>query len=146
MCPNNDTLVIFLDVDGVLNNSLEDSQLSSFNIDNFRFLWEQLGHPKIILSSDWQRKEHLLRILQIALRPIPIDGCTPYEDNVYDRKGEIQKWLHANEWETAIILDDLPADFSDPEVENVWLFKTDPVLGLTEENVDFILEYMKEKK
>jgi hypothetical protein len=47
-------VILFLDVDGVLNNPMSESDFSDFNLGNFKNLVEKLS-PKVVISSDWRR-------------------------------------------------------------------------------------------
>jgi predicted ATP-grasp superfamily ATP-dependent carboligase len=60
-----------------------------------------------------------------------------------NRNQEIAEWLSKNEYTSCIILDDMESKYVDPELPNVFFFRTQHQFGLTEENVDFIMSYLK---
>ena len=139
---------LFLDIDGVCNNTLTETWFDPFNMGNLKKLWELLGRPKIVLSSDWRRTPNNLEEARTNLAAIGLEifSCTPCHTSVLERADEITEWLASNEHKTCIILDDMSADFVDPELPNVLFFRTDHQFGLTEDDVDFIVNYLRELK
>lgn len=135
---------IFLDIDGVCNNSISSTWFDHFNMTNLKNLHELLGRPKIVLSSDWRRTpknlaEARANLLGFALE---IFDTTPCHQNFLSRNKEINEWLSKNEHEACIILDDMESDYVDPELPNVFFFRTEHQFGLTEDNVDFIISFL----
>lgn len=140
-------VILFLDVDGVLNNTLTPTWFDSFNMTNLKRVCEILGKPTIVLSSDWRRTPSSLEEVrrQLASIGLEIFDCTPILSDVRERSMEITLWLDGKTFDKAFILDDMPAEFVDPNIDNVLFIKTDPVLGLTEDDVDLINSLMKDK-
>ncbi len=138
-------IFLFLDVDGVLNNTLSATWFDGLNLLNLKNLCKLLGNPKIILSSDWRKNEDSIKKVRVALNTVDLilTDCTPILSDVRERSGEIALWLDGKTFSKAFILDDMPAEFVDPDIENVLFIKTDPMLGLTEDDVDLINSLMR---
>jgi hypothetical protein len=137
---------LFLDVDGVLNNTMSETWFDAFNVANFKFLWAKLGEPIVILSSDWRRRPESLEEVKWAIMPIVLGGSTKFDDRISNRPQEIKEFLESTEWSAAIILDDMQEAFVDPEMDNVFFFRMQHQFGLTEDDVDFIISYLRELK
>lgn len=51
-----------------------------------------------------------------------------------------------NEWNQALILDDMEAEHVDPQMKNALFYRTNYKFGLTEEDVDKIMFEIKKEK
>lgn len=111
---------------------------------NLRLLCDLLGGPKIVLSSDWRRSPQNLAEARANLLGIGLEifDTTPCHTDVLSRFEEITEWLAQNEYTQCVILDDMESKYVDPELPNVFFFRTQHQFGLTEENIDFIISYL----
>lgn len=136
---------IFLDIDGVCNNTISETWFDDYNMGNLRSLCDLLGGPKIVLSSDRRRTPQNLAEARANLLGIGLEifDTTPCHSDPMNRDQEIAEWLAKNEHTACIILDDMESKYVDPELPNVFFFRTQHQFGLTEENVDFIMSYLK---
>lgn len=125
--------VIFLDIDGVLNNSALLYHYGSDYIDGdmtdlFAGIVKSTG-AKVVLSSSWRLDEGSRRIVKEALgiHGIDIIDVTPSMPRMR-RCREISRWLleHPEATDYAIIDDDPDAGV---DMEDSF-FKTDPEMGL----------------
>ena len=134
-------IILFLDVDGVLNNSLHEDIFNPFNLTNFKSLCDILS-PKIVLSSDWRRRpQDMARVRsELLFHNLDLFDSTPLG---LSRRDEIAEWLEKNEWTHALILDDMPASECDPLMTNVLFYQTDFLLGFTEEDLEKCLCFAK---
>lgn len=145
--------VIFLDVDGVLNNPRTKTRTR----DGWRFvddyLVERLAQivratqAKIVLSSSWREGWDDNEIYFQDLRRKLISYNIPLQDRTGEqrktRAQEITEYLAQHpEITNYVILDDVP-DFSSIGYKNVVL--TNDLLGLTEQNVKEAIEILEEK-
>lgn len=131
-------MILFLDVDGVLNSSLGEYEFDECNMQNFGTLCKAIK-PKVVLSSDWRRKTDALAWARAEIERFwPLFDFTPISKELFQRKEEITEWLSKNEWSSALILDDMSADYCDPKIKGVHFFRTNHRLGLTEIDVDNI--------
>lgn len=135
--------ILFLDVDGVLNNTITDGYFSSFNMKNLQHLVNSLS-LNVVISSDWRRSSSDLAVLTSELNywKIEIFGTTNNHLNGL-RKNEIKHWLRTNSWSKALILDDLSEDEVNPDIQNCIFHQTDYNLGLTEQDVNTVIERWK---
>lgn len=130
--------IIFLDIDGVLNNYSLIRNYGLDYIDNemvkiLKHIVENTN-SKIVLSSTWRlkTKDKLLVESNLALEGMNFIDCTRVR-SFDDRCDEINDWLIANKETVSnfIILDD------DPDASNDSLskhfFQTDGDIGLTNE-------------
>ncbi len=134
--------VIFLDIDGVLNNYTTKERLPDgtfgidpINVDVLNTLIQHVVGVKIVLSSTW-RIYNTLPVIQGWLEAMGFKGCLTSRTieiiAAYDRGEEIQAWLTENPDVTSfVILDD------DNDMAHLidHLVQTDPKTGLTEEDV-----------
>lgn len=131
---------IFLDIDGVCNNTMNETYFDSFNMANVKDLVEYYG-AKVVLSSDWRRNPKNLAVARSELLAIGIKifDTTPIMSFVF-RNQEIKQWLEENAdvWDQAIILDDMTDELVDPKLPNAYFFLIDYHFGLTEEDCDKI--------
>lgn len=127
------------------NNDISDDSFNTYNMNNLRSLYELLGGPKIVLSSDRRRTPQNLAEVRANLLGVglTIFDTTPCHSNPMNRDQEIAEWLSQNEYTQCIILDDMESEYVDPELPNVFFFRTQHQFGLTEENVDFIMSYLR---
>ena len=130
--------IIFLDIDGVLNNYslIRNYGLDYIDNDMVKILKNivNITNSKIVLSSTWRKKatDRLLVKSSLALEGMNFIDCTSVR-SFDDRCDEINDWLIANK-ETVfnfIILDDDP-DASNDNLSKHF-FQTDGDIGLTNE-------------
>jgi hypothetical protein len=137
--------IIFLDIDGVLNNMpwMEENGFGTLDPSNVQMLVRlvELTNADLIISSDWRRYhsyEVLCRRLLDAGLPDRFCGTTPCleaEDDwdIVPRGLEIDAWLKTNRWSGSfLILDDLP----DMEPHQDRLIQTNDECGLVETDVE----------
>jgi len=138
--------ILFLDIDGVLNNVLDQTRnedelitenwlcINKANLANVLALIEKFD-LKVVISSDWRRNERSLSFIRsvLAKHGIPIFGNTKITNQ--SRSEEIREWVLENSPKSAIILDDLPASEVHPEMENILFHQTDYRFGFTEEDL-----------
>lgn len=131
--------ILFLDVDGVLNNTITSTHFDSFNMKNLQQLVKGLN-LNVVVSSDWRRNAANLAVLRSELEHLGIEifGTTIISNK--KRRNEIREWLKTNVWSKALVLDDLGADEVDPQFPNCIFHQTQYQFGLTEDDVDAILE------
>lgn len=150
--------IIFLDIDGVLNNlsllfnripfvknnNCEDNMLCQHSIRVLNKLVEDIN-AKVVLSSAWRiiyTKELMNEILQRNGATFEITDYT--ESLPYERGTEISKWLRDNienriGFNKYIILDD-ESDMLLNQKDN--FFQIDPEFGLTSEICCQIVEFV----
>lgn len=144
-------LIVFLDVDGVLNNYswaaeyLSNEGYSPFmvdvlcpeNLSNFATLFYKLKESydvKLVLSSSWRWYEDTTESLtkQLSRYNISIDDTTAIEINkTLSREDEIQQYLNSATYDKILILDDEPMR----KLTDVHIW-TSLACGLTEEMVE----------
>ena len=140
-----DTLMsnyLFLDVDGVLNNYLSEGEyFTEYNMSCLKQLCDFIDF-KIVLSSDWRRSPKNKARVRSELKHIGLElfSYTPFDSYYGSRKDEIKEWLIGDDHYSGLILDDMSADECDPKLQNLLFYRTDYKLGLTEQDVDIILE------
>jgi hypothetical protein len=137
-------IIVFLDVDGVLNNKSfllkrsDFEESSEFNPDNVKLLNKLLKetNASVVISSSW-RIGHSLYWLQTMLEkvgfeyPERIIGAT-ISDTKSQRGDEIDMWLRQLHIDAFVILD----DDDDMSVVKDKLVQTNFETGLSEEHVE----------
>lgn len=139
--------IIFLDIDGVLNNYSLIREFGLDYIDNgmvklLKYIVENTN-SRIVLSSTWRLKQYDLALVESNLRleNLKYIDITPFLLND-ERCDEIESWLYRNldNYDNFVILDDDP-DASGEKFINHF-FQTDPDVGLTydiaKKAVDFL--------
>lgn len=109
--------VVFLDVDGVLNNSNWAMQMYDEGVHVYaenllderavRLLQKLIDatDAKIVVSSSWRRDDYAMQCLSDQLKPMEIYDVTPVKNTI--RGDEISAWLKKHkDVEHYIILDD----------------------------------------
>ena len=148
--------IIFLDFDGVLNNSEYLKQQSAvvlkpfdpINIKNLNYIIDAT-EAKIVISSDWRKfgdNVNLIKLLYLHGINGEIKGETPILDGM-PRGMEIQGWL-IKFWYTTISLQ-LPSfiildDRDDMGYISDRLIQTDMATGLTKENAEQAIRMLNE--
>lgn len=145
-------LTIFLDIDGVLNNlnkvNLYFNSIDPKNVKNLNKLLLNLKPVQVVLSSSWRylifQKHFSLKGFEIFLKTHGIEnlvlaGHTCKDEDIPDRCGQIKKYCIDNNITDYFILDDSKEDFIDEEIKKKVYF-TDPYVGLSEKDVELILE------
>ena len=143
--------IIFLDIDGVLNNreSLKDGvEIVPELVLNLENICEQTG-AKIIISSTWRilhPQEEIEFVLGCAgLSRDTVIGCTPRLKGDVKRGEEIKRWIDEVEEiavDNFVILDD-DSDMLDEQMDH--FIKTDRISGLTKEDVNRAIDILGEK-
>lgn len=147
--------ILFLDVDGVLNNSkhlVENRLLLSrseehFDKKNVAVLAKivEIAKPKIVISSTWRKMHTLSEIRGFLIsagmtRPVNVVDKTPNYVGVGCKRGdEIQYWLDEHQKEEPFcILDD------DDDMLHLlpFLVQTSFETGLTEEHIPAVLKLL----
>ena len=123
--------IIFLDIDGVLNNHNTLGESLNWEPDLVEILNRVIKETKakIVLSSTWRWIERYRNIIKNDMKIDFID-VTP---KLWEERGhEIQAWLDENPVENFIILDD------DSDMVHLMphLLQTDGEFGLTDEIAD----------
>jgi hypothetical protein len=144
--------VLFLDVDGVLNQCGHHQDVLTAKAAMVRRIVEQTGCT-IVVSSTWRRYDDLLGLLKKLLRQaeVEIAGCTPCLDRrtaegVYiatERGEEIQAWLDENPGVDRFVILDDAADMAHLVGH---LVQTDSSVGLTEELADETIRRLNAKQ
>lgn len=155
------TLYIFLDIDGVLNNfkTQDINNLYKFdknNVDAFNYLLSILKNPKIIISSSWTQKfffEDLKKIFEdnnidsnlIIDKIEHTSSCKttkPYTtekefemaiDPNTGRNKDILSFINQHNIDSFLIIDDM---YLSNEKLNFYQIQTNNSIGLTKENID----------
>lgn len=155
------TLYIFLDIDGVLNNfkTQDINNLYKFdknNVDAFNYLLSILKNPKIIISSSWTQKfffEDLKKIFKnnnidsnlIIDKIEHTYSCKtikPYKtekefemaiDPNTGRNKDILNFINQHNINSFIIIDDM---YLSNKNLNFYQIQTNNSIGLTKENID----------
>jgi hypothetical protein len=137
--------IIFLDIDGVLNNH--------FHYDYYGFEYIDSGlmdilktivvatEAKIVLSSTWRITETDRSIVRANLKYKNMEfiDCTPNFGRL-SRSEEIKDWLNNNpQVKKFAILDDCASAGSDMEES---FFKTDYYVGLTNEIAEKVINHL----
>jgi len=143
--------VLFLDIDGVLNNYWMERDLGhcfrydSTNVDALNNLLRRHGSLCIVISSTWrlyfslENFPHLLSVGGVDYDLIRIIGMTPTGKIAPQFRGdEILSWLKHTNYPVRqfVVVDDLP--ISNPGLLPNFV-KTDPEVGLTLKDVDRIM-------
>lgn len=150
--------VIFLDIDGVMNNDRLIEQFGCDAIgDNFVDLLKEIvdkTKAKIVLSSTWRLFQKSRKIVQATLNSKGMEfiDCTidgqDFKNGIrkklghhVERREEIQEWLNRHEVGDFVILD----DDSDAEIKGHF-FQTDFENGLTQKHVDDVIHHFTVRK
>lgn len=144
-------IVLFLDIDGVLNTRkslLEDREMDKDCLEQLERVVKATG-CKIVISSSWRimGKMHVIRMMNKTLGRVgetvrAVIGCTPTRlDNSDLRGDEIQAWLdkHTDQVQKFIILD----DETDMGALLPHLVQTNIESGLTPEIADELIEKLR---
>lgn len=143
--------VLFLDIDGVLNDNSGSRLCADDNVRAFNLLIQRLRSPQIIISSSWRylliNQEMTLKGFGTLLRTHGvlcsdllrgyIDGVDWHPCGKCARSELIESWLEQNNPDaTALVLDDLDLQFTQP---NIRFHRTNGRQGLLERDVVEIL-------
>lgn len=133
--------VIFLDIDGVLNNysTKIDLRWEPSLVEILNRIIKETG-AKVVLSSTWRRIESNRNIIKNDMK---IDFIDVTPKRWKERGHEIQEWLDKNPVvERFIILDD------DADMVHLMshLLQTDGEFGLTDEIADEAIKKLNEEK
>ncbi len=160
---NNKDILIFLDIDGVLNttHSLDTRyEVCGENVKVLNLLKDKLVkrgyNVKIVLTSTWRLEydsnvercsPQIKRlILKLAKYDITIEDKTPlYKEKTRDV--EIRRYLREYELKTPnftyLILDDDVSVFNEKELETMIFYQVNPKTGLTRRDIDKIMNRLK---
>ena len=133
--------VVFLDIDGVLNNDKTTEQvkidggnytgLDARLVMMFRLWLDERPDVKVVLSSTWRKYKDAVQAIEAA--PIPLWDMTRELKTMRGR--EVAMWLrdHVNEVDAWAILDDVDGFLT--YQRSHWV-KTDPRVGLSQSDLD----------
>jgi hypothetical protein len=140
---NSDSVVLFLDFDGVLHprgGALAGERFSKKSMLEELLREPALLHILLVISSTWREAYPLKSLVSIFSEDIQprIIGATPILNDIdaaYQRYREIKAWLirhpEVNRW---VALDDAAGDFpQDGRLSSVF---TDPDIGLKNSDID----------
>lgn len=134
------SLILFLDVDGVLNSYKTGGRyaLKRNCLRRLQRIVEETG-CKIVLSSTWRKDEYALRRLKrvLSYRNLTITSVTPSIQTLGAKRGdEINEWLKESKldyWEQKDVKYAILDDDSDMLYYQLpSFFQTDPEYGLTD--------------
>lgn len=150
--------IIFLDIDGVLNDieNFPQSEVFPFNKiekDKVSLLNEIVNHTgaKVVISSSWRRKhsylemDKILKTLGFCGEVISETPRLPKEKKIsfLNRSKEIESWLENNSVSNFVILDDTPSsEFSEKIISN--LVQIDDFQGMNENHVKKAIEILRQ--
>ena len=141
--------VVFLDVDGVLNNSNWAMQMYDEGVHVYaenllderavRLLQKLIDatDAKIVVSSSWRRDKYAMQCLSDQLKPMDIYDVTPVKNSI--RGDEISVWLKKHkDIERYVILDD-DSDMGDKITH---LIQTTFERGLQPEHIEEAIKWL----
>lgn len=141
--------VVFLDIDGVLNNSNWAIQMYDEGVHVYaenllderaiRLLQKLIDatDAKIVVSSSWRRDDYAMQCLSDQLKPMEIYDVTPLKSSI--RGDEISAWLKKHkDVERYVILDD-DSDMGD---EITHLIQTTFERGLQPEHIEEAIKWL----
>ena len=140
--------VLFLDIDGVINNANTSFTTGLWPLDRFAaFLVGKIvmhTECKAVLSSSWRNHPDGVDIVGKHITPVLDKTCRSWYDEKTDhhsiRGEEIQKWLDEHpEVERYAILDD-DSDMLEEQMPN--FFQTTWEEGLTEEIMNKVIKHL----
>lgn len=146
--------ILFLDVDGVLNNLQSNEELCDINLNNLKTV-VKFSNCEIVLSSTWRLFDEFKFNLKLAFEQndIPLwKDQTPriISDNfqVTPRRDEIISWLKSNIFEDCIIVivdDESDANIKNHQLHNIKdkFIHTDINSGLNSNDVIEIINFFK---
>ena len=135
-------MIIFLDIDGVLNNQTT-GQIDKDCVMALNYFVEKIGGADIVISSSW-RLTHTLPTLKSILKSVRADiiGVTP-DKRVEGRRKDISLWVEENQCHDYVVLDDVLAENGIP-AEKTFIVPNGDIDGLTKQKVDdWLLTYKK---
>ena len=139
-------VVVFLDVDGVLNR-----HGGPFDPDCIKALNHLLATTgaDVVMSSGWRYQiltgkqtvaEFTAMLEEAGVRGLRIIGWTPPDEHVQPREFQILKWLEWRKFSgVSIVIDDLPLSLEPNEERCV--VRTDPSVGLTMTQAKAAIQY-----
>jgi hypothetical protein len=136
--------VLFLDVDGVLNDFIQLCQFGKdfICIEKLRLLKAIIvaTGAQIVLSSAWRKKDHDRQLVTkaLALVELSFQECTIDSRYTMPRRGEIQHWLDSHPVDKFAVVDDDP----DAAVTKESFFLTKLEVGLTPEIAETIINHL----
>ena len=144
--------IIFLDLDGVLNDHKRLNNgycgIKKENVDIFNYLLTEVPDAKIVISSAWRYMicqdamtllgfEYLLLSHGVQCRK-KIVGFTVRDERITERKNQILHWVESNHIDNYVVLDDL-----DLQMENH--VQTNYSVGLSFNEVDKAIKMLEGK-
>jgi hypothetical protein len=136
--------VIFLDFDGVMNpekNYQPDCNFSKAAVKNLNTLLDEVPDAKIVVSSAW-RHRGIMFVKEVlkknGVTSGRVVGITDLKHET-DRGHHIERYVKDHSIETYVILDDR----RDMDSSLSHLVHVNPVVGLTEKNVEDAVKMLK---
>lgn len=144
---NNKLNIVFLDIDGVLNNNSTDEYaptgcigIMDEKVELLRQLIDRTG-AKVVLSSDWRlekdknTKDYVYLTNKLNNYNIKIYDVTP--DIKWSKRGyEILEWLNVHKVDGWVVFDDIDfSDFYNPEF-SPHVIITNPEIGMQQSDVN----------
>lgn len=145
---------LFLDVDGVLNNTISLRQQKTFYaldtdcLNQLRRIYDAVPGLRIVLSSYWRHNKDSTTLLAVRLREKGMDLYDYTQTNFSMgvlRNIEIDKWLEHNkhDGEPAVAIDD---DNDILDAEHYVPVVVDSSKGLTESDADKVIKSFLEQE
>lgn len=140
--------VIFLDVDGVLNNRQTRAQdaddVAPDLLDNLVHVHRAAQRPTVVLSTTWRLAPERKRLLthRLSAVGVGVHSSTPdLSTTGGSRVDEILAWLDAHSARSRpwVALDDLDLLASHPELDSVHFVRTHDAAGLTRANAELAI-------
>jgi len=149
--------IIFLDIDGVLNNKETFPLICCKKVNLLKYILEKT-HAKIVLSSTWRYGgigkdssiyEHLIKADPKEFVFNAIIDCTPKPGFVepsfpknHIRGHEIQRWIEDNDYNGKFCIIDDDNDML--PVQKHYLVQTDTDIGLLRSHVDKVIKILND--
>lgn len=139
--------ILFLDIDGVLNNFKERNFGEVFSANAcacLNSLLSRVPDLQIVISSAWRMwgLEYMKAVLQKnGIDSERVIGVTDREEGI--RGQQIQRWLDANPGVSAFVILDDETDMGDLRNN---LIKTSMYVGLTDKEIDDAVQLLENQK
>lgn len=142
--------IIFMDIDGVLNNNrqlMASHHMDEWDDDNFEEFIRIVSetNAKIVVSSSWRYDPRKMVLIQSRFSSRGfgdsiIGKVFPYLGDPVPRSLEIQVWLDENEVKKYAVVDDYMGACGEYHIGS--FFKTDENIGMTKEIADSVINHL----